>query len=104
MMSRLARTRIGPYRIETATSLTQLDAQSLSKHLLPATTAVEHLPRHGATLEQLAEIRHGRPFRSPQSYEDATTVAVLTPDEQLACLANYRRQDGTLAPKQVFLR
>ena len=104
VMSRLVRTRIGPYRIQTETKLTQLDAQSLSKCLLPATTAVEHLPFHRAAPEQLVEMRHGRPFRSPQPYEDGTTVAVLTPDEQLACLANYRRRDGTLAPKQVFLR
>ncbi len=104
VMSQLERTVVGPYRLPAATELARLDAESLSKCLLPLATAVEHLPRYTGTPEQLAEIRHGRPLRSPEPHEDGATVAVMTSEGQLACLARYCQQDGTLAPKQVFLK
>lgn len=105
VMKTLVRTRDGPYRREESISPESLTAETLPGHLLPASTAVSHLPRCVCGPEDLERIRRGqrihwRPLRRLRS---GTTVAVLTPENRLACLAEYRGRDGRLAPKQVYL-
>lgn len=105
VMSELVRTRIGPYRLESATRLDELTSESLARHLLPPESAVTHLPRYAAHSDDLDHIRHGRLLRCPPevSFPDQSLVAVLTPTGELACLGRYRAADGTLAPRPVFL-
>lgn len=105
VMSELVRTRIGPYRLESATRLEQLTAESLASHLRPPESAVTHLPRCVVRSEELDDVRHGRLLECPHetSIPDGSQVAVFTPAGQLACLGRYRASDRTLAPRPVFL-
>jgi len=101
VMSDLVRTRIGPYSIDSAVDLASLKDENFSENLLPAVTAVVGLPQYRCSPDQLQEIRHGRPISCDDTrFADETTVAVLTPDGHLACLARFNNQ--SLAPKQVF--
>lgn len=106
VMSNLVRTRIGPFRLVDAADLDQLTTTSLPDVLLPATKAVEHLPQYICQLEDLDEIRHGRLVScvGGTGFDDGALIAVFTPEKELACLACYREEDRTLAPKQVFLK
>ncbi len=104
VMSRLERTHIGPFDLAEAVDLQQLTADSLNDCLLPVSAATAHLPRYRCTSDELTDIVHGRRFdcRQPSGFDDGALVAVATAEDELACLANFRAQDGTLAPKQVF--
>lgn len=105
VMRELVRTRIGPFRLEEAVELDALDRDSIAGAMLPAATAVAHLPSYRCTDEELDAIRRGRSVRpsGPADASDAGTVAVLGPDGELACLAEYSPADDTLAPRQVFV-
>ena len=85
--------------------LVGLDRQTLSEAFLPATVAVSGLPRVECALEDLDDIRCGRlvPLRGESAFAEGETLAVITPEGDLACLAEFHSRDTTLAPKQVFL-
>lgn len=118
VLSELERVRVGPYRLAEAADFDQLGTRySLAKFLLPATSAVEQLSTHVCPPCELDAIRAGRVIRAKTppnpplakggtqgGVADEVTVAVLTPDGQLACLAKYRKQDRSLAPMRVFLQ
>ena len=101
VMSDLVRTRIGPYRLETAVEPASWTAENLRDNLLPAVTAVADFPRYRCPPDRLEELRHGRPIPCDETeVPDDATIAVLTPEGRLACLARCNR--GNLSPKQVF--
>ena len=115
VMSRLVRTRIGPFTLESATKLDELERKGLDTYLLPPSLAVCLLPNCTCSLPDLDRIRVGRPIaiepdrfvsdspaglRMPTEHE---MVAVLSPDGSLACIAEYQASSGQLAPKNVFL-
>ena len=60
VMSALERTAIGGFLIQDACTLEQLTARRWRPICLPATRAVEHLPRLQLTAQQAEEIAHGR--------------------------------------------
>lgn len=105
VMSSLVRTRIGPFRLAEATSLDDLNAESLPKQLLPATTALTQLPQYICQTQDLDEIQVGRPisYKGDTPLDDEQMVVVLTPRQEFACLARYKNEENTLAPKHVFL-
>lgn len=105
VMSELVRTRVGRCRLDEAIELDELDRKTVVEVLLPPTIAVAHLPKTICRDKQLDDIRCGRPIHAPgnPSLQDGETIAVLTPDGTLACVAHYRRDDEALWPKQVFL-
>jgi tRNA pseudouridine55 synthase len=105
VMSSLVRTHVGPYTIESAVTLDDLDAQPMEDILLPPQTAVAHLPDCRITDAELGDIRAGRPFHPPavDNLPGGTTIAVFAPDGELACLAVYDPKGRRLAPSHVFL-
>lgn len=105
VMSRLVRTRIGPFRLDDAVDVEQLNAASLTEHLLPATMAVADVPRYVCEPDELDDVCCGRLIRPGRDteYPHGATIAVVTEEGNLACLARFRESDGTLAPKRVFL-
>ena len=105
-MSDLVRTRIGSFRLQEAVGLDQIDDESLSEFLLPLANAVSHLPQFTCRMEDLKEIHCGRTFPCGEdsAFEEDNFIAVLTPKQELACLALYHKSDQRLAPKHVFLK
>lgn len=104
LMANLVRTRVGPFTLESAWPLEILDADSLPRAIIPAATAVAHLPQYRGTENDLAELRHGRPITAKLAdVPPNATVAVLDAAGKLVALAEYRSADGRLAPRQVFL-
>ncbi|MEX2285561.1 MAG: tRNA pseudouridine(55) synthase TruB [Planctomycetaceae bacterium] len=104
LMSRLVRTAVGPYALNSAIDFDRLTADSLSDVLLPPTSALADCPVYHCTDSQLSDIRCGRAFGIKDSiFDDAATVAVIAPSGMLVCLARFRSDDGTLAPKPVFI-
>lgn len=104
VMSSLVRTRIGPYALEDAVTLDDLEAGAVEDLLLPPQTAVAHLPNCRVTDVELADIRAGRAFASPTGeLPVGRPIAVFAPDGSLACLATFDPDRARLAPSPVFL-
>jgi tRNA pseudouridine55 synthase len=109
VMSALVRTRIGPYRIEDAVSPEDLTLETIDRHLLSPATAVEALPRYVASEEDLLQIRAGRPFGSALAggrtleAPNGATVAVISREEELLCVAEFDIRESRLLPRRVFV-
>lgn len=104
VMSELARTRIGPFRIEDAVKLDGLAPETLGQALLPATMAVSDLPKYQCTVSDLESIRRGRAIQAAGVTEaDGGMMAVVAPDGSLAAVAEYHPGERRLAPRQVFV-
>lgn len=106
VMSALARTAVGPFRLADAVELPSLTAGNLLDHLQPAGTAVAHLPRYVCESAELAEIALGRKIRVDSNVYDSAQaqVAVFSESGELACIAEYLADEQSLQPRQVFLR
>lgn len=104
VMSALVRTRVGPYRLESASELDALTRESLPERLLSAASSLGDMPCYRCSESDMDEVRCGRAMRLTADvlYDDKALVAVIGPDGELACLAECRRADAMLAPKQVF--
>lgn len=105
VMSALVRTRIGPYRLEEAVSLDNLNERTLDEFLLPPTTAVSKLPQCHATADDVARIRAGRSIDSTSGFDSPpdASIAVLNADDDLLCLAEFDSATKQLLPRRVFV-
>ncbi len=121
VMSELMRSRIGPFTLDTAVELSDLNEESLTSQLLPTVMAVDHFRKQICTENELNAVRCGRPiaFQQPsvddwrkakpemtageQPMDHEGLVALLTCDGQLAALAQIQNHGRILAPKQVFV-
>ena len=105
VMSALVRTRIGPFRIEDAVTLEQLNRETVDQYLLPPTSTLGGLPKYSASSADLHNIRAGRSFdpRTPIDLLNAGMVAVLGTDQELVCLAEFDPEHNRLIPRRVFL-
>lgn len=106
VMSALERTHVGPFCASDAVDPQQLAAESMAEWLLPAAAAVAHLPQYVCSAQELEDITHGRRFTCalPAEFEEGSPVAVVASGSELVCLARFRSEDRTLAPKQVFVK
>ena len=110
LMSRLVRTAVGPFTLEKAVSLEDITAETVSTLLLPASTAVAHLPQYRVTAAEQLELKHGRRITFPRELREMIAggnkhdgeVAVIGPDGQLAAIARPVEKGQKLAPKHVF--
>jgi tRNA pseudouridine55 synthase len=105
VMSALVRTRIGPFHIEDAVSLEELNRETVDQCLLPPTSTLGGLQKYSASPEDLQNIRAGRGFdpRAPIDRLNAGTIAVLGADKELVCLAEFDSEHNRLLPRRVFL-
>jgi tRNA pseudouridine55 synthase len=109
VMSALVRTRIGPFRLEAAVTLEQLNRDTVDQFLLPATSALGGLQTYSASPEDLANIRAGRAFAfgcdasGPLELSESGPIAVLGADAELVCLAEFDPRHNRLLPRRVFL-
>jgi tRNA pseudouridine55 synthase len=109
VMSALVRTRIGPFHIEDAVTLEQLNRETLDQFLLPPTTALADMPRYVASADDLVNVRAGRPFGSELEAgsgleaSDGASIAVVTINDELLCLGEFDRRRNRLLPRRVFV-
>lgn len=98
--SALTRTTVGQFTIEDAVAPDDLDPD---RHLLPATTAVDAMPKvtvEGPSADMLA---NGRAVRLDTPLESkAPEVAVLDPDGQLLAIAAVTGNGRNLRPLKVL--
>ncbi len=66
VMSKLERTAIGDFSVESAIDMSDLTEDSLAKHLLPAEAAVRHLPAVELTADEVHKIGNGLTIERPE--------------------------------------
>ncbi len=96
--SGLTRTEVGPFHLEAARSLEDLDPQ---RDLLPPLTPIEHLPRVVVDDVQAQRVGHGNPIRSPEETPSGE-VAILDVQGCLLAIASVEEDHRTLHPTKVF--
>lgn len=99
----LARTRVGPFRIEQAVPLEDLVSapDGPAGHLLPAHLAVVDRPRFGVPPEQVERLRRGQAIPLPPGVE-AGELAALDDAQRLVALCHGDARTGTARPTRVF--
>ncbi|MGL1832910.1 tRNA pseudouridine(55) synthase TruB [Rhodocyclaceae bacterium SMB388] len=99
-LSALRRTRIGPFRIGQAVSMTDLDAASLDERdamLAPVDALVRHLPQFALDAEQTRAILYGQ---SLKNVSGSAGLVRLYGDTRFLGLGEFR-PDGELSPKRL---
>ena len=96
-LTALRRTRVGPYQLEGARTLEQLEVETVVLPVAEAARAA--FPSRDLDAEQANVIAHGGPL--PADGEAAGPVAVFGPDG--AFLALVERQGDRLKPTAVFV-
>jgi tRNA pseudouridine55 synthase len=98
-MATLRRTRVGAFRAEAATPLTELTEENLSGLLVTPAEALSEMPTHQLLSEtETDDIRHGRALRSALPPE--TVAKIVDANGELLALG---RADGEqLRPFKVF--
>jgi tRNA pseudouridine55 synthase len=90
VMSALVRTGIGSYSLESACALDDISLDTLPSLMVPAVTAVAHLPVLELDDDAIEEIRNGRPLEN-ESKSTAERIAAVDKDGRLlAVLAPHR--------------
>jgi tRNA pseudouridine55 synthase len=106
VMTELVRTRIGPFELSNAVSLEDLNAATLSNLLLPASLAVQDLPKYQADDATCERLKQGKRIAVDETRfsTDANRIAILTSTHELAALAEFDKATKELMPRLVFLR
>lgn len=105
LMTALVRTAVGPYTLETATSLERLAADRLPAAIQPGLTAVAHLPRVLVTAEETQRIRCGQivPLTTAETaFTTETEVAAVDGEGSLVALGKLRIPGTLFAPHMVY--
>jgi len=84
----LRRTRIGPFRIENAATLEQVDV--VANLISPADAATRLLPRLDLSAEQAIDLGHGKRVTVEKDAGRTGPVAAIAPDGRLVGLVEYR--------------
>jgi tRNA pseudouridine55 synthase len=87
-LTALRRTRIGPFLIENAATLEQVD---VARDLIsPADAATRLLPRLDLSVQQAIDLGHGKRITVDQDATRTGPVAAIAPDGRLVGLVEYR--------------
>ncbi|MEQ8848354.1 tRNA pseudouridine(55) synthase TruB [Botrimarina sp.] len=100
VMSALVRTRIGPFCVDEALRLDDLDAVTLPNRLLPARLAVADLPRIEVTVREAEELGCGR-FLARPDLPTGREIAAFDSAGELVALVKPR-SGGQVQPVRVF--
>ncbi len=87
-LTRLRRTRIGPFDVSTAQQLPDLDVASAL--IPPADAATRLFPRYDLTPEQTVDLGHGKRIAPPAGDAHAGPIAAISPDGHLVGLVERR--------------
>jgi len=111
----LRRTRIGPFRLEDAVTLEQLnamDSEGKARHLMPLEKALADIGLPQVVIRDEAEpaIRNGSPVRKefvrkmPGKREEGYYAGIFNGSGSLVCLATFVKAKGVIAKtERVFL-
>ncbi len=101
VMSKLVRTAVGPFRLETATAVNDLTPGNLAQALQPARMAVPGLPSRTVSPSEISELSHGRsiPGRMPEGTQE---VAALDEAGMLVAIL-VSRGPNQLGPVRNFI-
>lgn len=105
LMTSLVRTAVGPFTLETATSLERLESEGLPAALQPGLAAIAHLPRVVVTAEEAQRIRCGQIVPLTLSQPALATeadVAALDAQGSLVAIGNLRLPGTQFAPHLVY--
>ena len=112
-LASLVRTRVGPFRLEEACTLAELE-EALARgdwqqFVLPVDFGLMHLPAVTLHFEDEKDLRHGQPFaldddRAPVGgrAEDGAVYRAYAEDGSLAGLVRYDAKSGLWRPVRVF--
>ncbi|MDJ0339457.1 tRNA pseudouridine(55) synthase TruB [Cryobacterium sp. PH31-O1] len=87
-LTALRRTRIGPFRIDAAATLQDIDV--VAALISPADAATRLLPRLDLSAEQAIDLGHGKRIRVEPDTTRTGPVAAIAPDGRLVGLVEYR--------------
>lgn len=87
-LTSLRRTRIGPFRLDAAQPLEELDVHSAL--ISPADAATQLLGRLDLTEQQAIDLGHGKRITVDPAGSQAGPIAAIAPDGRLVGLVEYR--------------
>lgn len=106
VMHRLTRTRIGPFHLDDAVSIHDIQ-EGLSGKVLPPVEGVSQLSQLIVDDDEIEELRHGRPFSARKEHDDVLSqsdatdeFAALTIDRQLVAIV--KRKGNAIWPVKSF--
>ncbi|HET8656728.1 MAG TPA: tRNA pseudouridine(55) synthase TruB [Longimicrobiaceae bacterium] len=100
-LTRLRRTRVGSFPVESALALDRLDDRAaVAAALLSPAAAVAHLPGVTVDAAGAAALAHGRPVPAPPELAADQTVALLSASGELLAVGDTR--GGSVHPRKVF--
>lgn len=107
LMSRLERTRIGRFDLQSATDLSELSATRIPCLLIPSVQIVASLPQHDCTSAEAVAVRQGKSLRIQESSlcscPDKGATIALTSQNGTVLIALAEMRDGRVAqPRTVF--
>lgn len=113
IMTALTRTRIGPFSLDQALDLEQLNVETLQDRLLPPLAATANLPRCEISPTEIDDIRHGRaiaqhatrsprPAQAPGTSIESSMVALVSTTGELIAIATIDTEAETFRPTIVF--
>ncbi len=106
LITRLCRTRIGPFRLDDALPF-EVDPETAARRLLPLETALSGLPSVSLSADQTRRLNQGQKLALSQSEALALPsqfgeVAILDPEGQLVAVGHWQPETLILAPRKVF--
>ena len=102
VMSSLRRTAIGPFLVEEAEEVHELNAENIAERLLPAVLAVSHFPQLEVSAEDIEQLGYGR-FIDGTIPTGAEMAAAVDADGELIALLSPVSRDK-LKPHRFFPR
>lgn len=105
VMSALERSRVGPFELSEAISVSHLTADSMLGHLQPCQVAVSHLPAHVCDDSEIARLSHGLSIAPHESAWQRRTsdrpevFALLDATESLVAIGGWDRDLPELRPR-----
>ena len=102
-VSKLRRTRVGPFTLEQSITLDELeqmcDRARVSEGLLSVSTALDDIPVLAVTDQDAIDLKHGRGIAAPPQYLDSEFIRA---ESGGVLIALCQPRDGNLIPKRVF--
>jgi tRNA pseudouridine55 synthase len=106
-LAELRRTRVGPFNLTHATSLTDLKVkfaeEALGTLLVPPSTALSHMPLLHLTDEDERKARHGMEVDvEGTDWTDGTHVRMCNKDDELIAIGDFDAKQNRLHPHVVL--
>lgn len=114
LMTALTRERVGPFELDRAVPLDELERESATPHLLPLVTGVSHLPARRCDPAAEPLLRNGRaiPLALTENASapgldwppsEGAEVALLGSTGDLWAMSEWQPQTQSLQPRVLFL-